>query len=281
MITAIAAATASFTALAPGHCMLTRVFRTSGIAKCSAAVRTSGTARWATGFDPIGDAGKRQHRAKQSFDPKLEAVKRDMEKENPERLEALNITRLKEVIELVDQIKEMSEDPETKVEFQEIWTDLMERAFGTLKKLKDDPELADIKSDLMKNGYDGLPEVAERNQNSEKFHAVTRSMLNVMRKKTIKKGTEGMIKEMFDKFDVDADGLLNLDEYNALQLVTEGHEATYSAAQLEELVRSLNPGCEDPARGLPFEEFRFIYAEAYPEALEKDHAKIFGPASKI
>merc|ERR1719410_99876 len=141
----------------------------------------------------------------------------------------------------------------------------MERALKPLKKLKDDPELANIRSDLMKHGYEGLPEVAERNQHSEKFYAVTRSILNALRRnKTIKKGTEGMIKEMFDKFDVDADGLLNLDEYNALQLVTEGHEAI-TAAQLEELVRSLNPGCEDPARGLPFEEFRFIYAEAYPE----------------
>lgn len=281
MMATIAAVTALFTALAPGHCMLTRVFRTSGTARWAAAVGTSGTARWAAGFDPIGDAGKRQQKGKRSFNPDLAAVQTELRKKNPKKLEALQ-RMLEEVKELVDQIKEMSKDPETKLEFQNIWKDLMERALKPLAKLKDNPNFAEMKADLMKHGYEGLPKAAEKYQNSEQFYAATRAMLEAMRRrKTIKKGTEGMIKEMFDKFDVDADGVLNLDEYNALQLVTEGDEATCNAAQLEELVRSLNPKCEEPAQGLPFEEFRFIYAEAYPEALEKDHAKVFGPSSKV
>jgi len=254
--------------------MLTRVFRTSGPARCAPAVGTSGTARWAVGFDPIGEAGKRQQRAPQGFNPDLEKIKANMQKKNPERIEALQ-RLLEEVKELVDQIKEMSKDPETKVEFQEIWRDLMQQAMKPVGKLKDNPELAEIRADLMKKGLDGLPKAAEKYQDSEQFYAVTRRMIQSMQRKTIKKGTESMIKEMFDKFDLDADGVLNLDEYNALQLVTEGAKATYTAAQLEELVLSLNPKCKDPARGLPFEEFRFIYAEAYPEALQKDHAKVF------
>jgi len=245
-----------------------------------AVVGNSGIARWAGGFDPIGEAGKKKPKTAQDFTTDLGTADPDMQTKNPEKLEALQ-RMLTDVKELVHQIQEMSKDPVKKEEFREIWKDLLEKTMKPLGDYKRDPEFDEMKAFLDKNGFSGLPEAAEKYQNNEGFYEVTRSMINAIRRKTIKKGTEGMIKEMFDKFDVDADGLLNLDEYNALQLVTEGDEATFNAAQLEELVLSLDPACKEPAKGLPFEEFRFIYVEAYPEALETDYAKVFGPTNKV
>jgi len=93
---------------------------------------------------------------------------------------------------------------------------------------------------------------------------------------------EQMVVEIFEKFDVDKDGFLNNDEFNTLQLATEGEEAVYNQEQLEQLLKAVNPDIEEPSRGMPFAEYRRLYLErrlrqSYSTDIEKDHMKIFGP----
>merc|ERR1719499_1086678 len=91
-----------------------------------------------------------------------------------------------------------------------------------------------------------------------------------------------MMYEIFQKFDLDKDGFLNIDEFNTLQVATEGEEATYNLEQLTALLLQVNPDLEDPKKGMPYEDYRRLYVErrlrdAYSTDVTRDHLKIFGP----
>mmetsp|Transcript_107066 Transcript_107066/g.301285 ORF Transcript_107066/g.301285 Transcript_107066/m.301285 type:complete len:303 (-) Transcript_107066:230-1138(-) len=95
---------------------------------------------------------------------------------------------------------------------------------------------------------------------------------------------ERMMKEIFDKFDLDKDGTLSLDEFNALQRASEGDDAVYNLDQLVELLRNVNSDIEAPEKGMPFVEYRRLYVQkrlrqAYGTDVVKDHVKIFGPGA--
>lgn len=95
---------------------------------------------------------------------------------------------------------------------------------------------------------------------------------------------EQMIREIFEKFDQDGDGILNLVEFNALQVATEGAEAIYNQDQLEQLLDAVNSQTQDPSKGMPFVDYRRIYVErrlrqAYNTDVTRDHVKIFGPGA--
>mmetsp|Transcript_118575 Transcript_118575/g.377982 ORF Transcript_118575/g.377982 Transcript_118575/m.377982 type:complete len:299 (-) Transcript_118575:193-1089(-) len=92
---------------------------------------------------------------------------------------------------------------------------------------------------------------------------------------------EQMIFEIFQKFDSDGDGILNLEEFNSLQVSTEGEDAVYNADQLKSLLVAVNPDIGKPELGMPFSDYRRLYAEgrlrqAYSTDARRDHAKIFG-----
>mmetsp|Transcript_53467 Transcript_53467/g.153419 ORF Transcript_53467/g.153419 Transcript_53467/m.153419 type:complete len:291 (-) Transcript_53467:212-1084(-) len=92
---------------------------------------------------------------------------------------------------------------------------------------------------------------------------------------------EQMIFEIFQKFDSDGDGILNLEEFNSLQVLTEGEDAVYNADQLKSLLVAVNPDIGKPELGMPFSDYRRLYAEgrlrqAYSTDARRDHAKIFG-----
>ena len=72
---------------------------------------------------------------------------------------------------------------------------------------------------------------------------------------------EEMMREIFEKYDKDGDGILNLKEFNNLQLATEGAGAVYNQDQLEQLLDAVNSDIEDPSQGMPFADYRRIYAE--------------------
>jgi len=99
------------------------------------------------------------------------------------------------------------------------------------------------------------------------------------------KEEEQMVLEIFQKFDVDKDGFLNLKEFNELQVNTEGAEAMYNSDQLKQLLLAVNPDIELPEKGMPFEDYRRLYLEgrlrrAYSTDLLKDYKKIFGEDHK-
>lgn len=92
---------------------------------------------------------------------------------------------------------------------------------------------------------------------------------------------EDMILEIFEKFDLDKDGLLNLEEFNSLQLATEGSEAVYNLEQLKQLLADVNDNIESPEKGMPFADYRRIYVSPrfrrkYNTDIARDHVKIFG-----
>lgn len=96
---------------------------------------------------------------------------------------------------------------------------------------------------------------------------------------------EKMISEIFDKFDVDKDKVLNLEEFNKLQVATEGEEACYNLDQLKQLLVAVNPDIEQPERGMPFEDYRRLYVERrlrelYETDVARDHIKVFGAGAQ-
>jgi len=95
---------------------------------------------------------------------------------------------------------------------------------------------------------------------------------------------EQMMRDIFEKFDVDGDGILNLAEFNMLQVATEGAGAVYNQDQLEQLLDAVNSNIEDPSKGMPFADYRLIYVvrrlrKAYSTDVTRDYAKIFGPGA--
>jgi len=96
---------------------------------------------------------------------------------------------------------------------------------------------------------------------------------------------EQMVVEIFEKFDTDRDGVLNLKEFNELQMTTEGAEALYNADQLKSLLLAVNPDMGEPELGMPFADYRRLYLQgslrrAYSTDLRKDYTKIFGADHK-
>eukprot|EP00929_Paragymnodinium_shiwhaense_P008087 TRINITY_DN112005_c0_g1_i1.p1 TRINITY_DN112005_c0_g1~~TRINITY_DN112005_c0_g1_i1.p1 ORF type:complete len:260 (-),score=72.11 TRINITY_DN112005_c0_g1_i1:73-852(-) len=93
---------------------------------------------------------------------------------------------------------------------------------------------------------------------------------------------ERMMREIFEKFDLDKDGVLNLDEFNKLQLTTEGDEAVYTQDQLSELLKVVNSNNKAPEKGMPYGDYRALYVDrrlrqAYGTDVVRDHLKVFGP----
>lgn len=92
---------------------------------------------------------------------------------------------------------------------------------------------------------------------------------------------EQMVNEIFGKYDLDKDGFLNLDEFNTLQVTTEGEDAVYDKEQLKQLMVAVNPDVEDPYQGMSFADYRRLYLKgslrrAYNTDVAKDYKKIFG-----
>lgn len=92
---------------------------------------------------------------------------------------------------------------------------------------------------------------------------------------------EKMMLEIFEKFDQDKDGVLNLSEFNRLQTATEGPDAVYDGEQLKSLLLIVNPEIESPEKGMPFEDYRRLYIEkrlrmTYGTDVTRDHVKVFG-----
>ncbi|CAE7880001.1 pab1 [Symbiodinium microadriaticum] len=73
--------------------------------------------------------------------------------------------------------------------------------------------------------------------------------------------TLGNPKAIFEKFDTDKDGILNLKEFNELQVSTEGGEAMYNSDQLKQLLIAVNPDVKAPEKGMPFSDYRRLYLE--------------------
>lgn len=97
---------------------------------------------------------------------------------------------------------------------------------------------------------------------------------------------EAMISEIFNKFDVDGDKVLNIDEFNTLQRATEGEDAVYNSDQLKDLLLAVNPDLKNPEAGMPFADYRRLYVEgrlkrAYSTDVARDHVKIFGPGGGV
>jgi len=92
---------------------------------------------------------------------------------------------------------------------------------------------------------------------------------------------EAMIVEIFQKFDLDKDGVLDLEEFNTLQVTTEGPEAVYDLDQLKQLLEAVDSDHPEPEKGMPFAVYRRLYAEgrlrrAYNTDVQRDYEKIFG-----
>jgi hypothetical protein len=97
---------------------------------------------------------------------------------------------------------------------------------------------------------------------------------------------EAMILEIFSKFDEDGDKVLNLEEFNTLQVATEGNDAVYNMDQLKDLLRAVNSDIKEPEKGMPFEDYRRLYVtgrlkRAYSTDVGRDHVKIFGPGGGV
>eukprot|EP00971_Amphidinium_carterae_P234502 4653307-Amphidinium_carterae.1 len=91
---------------------------------------------------------------------------------------------------------------------------------------------------------------------------------------------EKMMKSIFGKFDTDADGILNLDEFNALQMASEGPECVYNKDQLTDLLLAVNGDIPSPEKGMPFAEYRKLYVSprlrrTYNTDVHRDYEKIF------
>lgn len=92
---------------------------------------------------------------------------------------------------------------------------------------------------------------------------------------------EQMVNEIFGKYDLDKDGVLNLEEFNTLQVTTEGEDATYDKDQLKQLLLAVNPEMQGPIKGMTFSDYRRLYLKgslrrAYNTDVSKDYTKIFG-----
>jgi hypothetical protein len=92
---------------------------------------------------------------------------------------------------------------------------------------------------------------------------------------------EEMMLEIFEKYDVDRDGILNLEEFNSLQKATEGADAVYNQDQLTDLLKAVNSEIVAPEKGMPFSDYRRLYVEgrlkrAYGTDVTRDHVKVFG-----
>lgn len=115
-----------------------------------------------------------------------------------------------------------------------------------------------------------------------KFKDTLQGFMDGMAEEEPSKLEEAMIVEIFDKFDSDKDGILDLDEFNTLQTATEGEEAVYTQDQLKQLLLAVNPDMEAPEEGMPFADYRNLYVkrrlrDAYITDVTRDHMKIFGP----
>jgi len=97
---------------------------------------------------------------------------------------------------------------------------------------------------------------------------------------TPSEGEEKMMKDIFEKFDKDKDGILNLDEFNALQIASEGPDCVYNRDQLVDLLLAVNGELETPEKGMPFAEYRRLYVSprlrrSYNTDVYRDYKKIF------
>merc|ERR1719410_145420 len=179
---------------------------------------------------------------------------------------------------LQESVKQMMQDPEKKGAFET----LQQSMTSVAERLQAGPELESVFKDIKENGMDALEKYQDNESVMKKMAAAQAELKNDLSSLTPEREVpENLINEIFSKFDVDKDGFLNLDEFNALQTATEGTEAAYDAAQLEELLKAVDPNLEDPERGMPFKMYRRLYvdrilSQTYNTDAVRDHAKIFG-----
>jgi Ca2+-binding EF-hand superfamily protein len=175
-------------------------------------------------------------------------------------------------------VNQMMQDPEKKNAIDK-W---MQSMTAVADSLKTDPELESVFKDLEKNGMGALDKYQDNESVMQKIRAVqTELKEDVIALTAEKELQEDLISEIFSKFDVDKDGFLNLDEFNALQTATEGTESTFDAAALEELLLAVDPDLEDREKGMPFKMYRRLYvdkmlSQTYNTDVVRDHGKIFG-----
>merc|ERR1719331_3189821 len=68
-----------------------------------------------------------------------------------------------------------------------------------------------------------------------------------------------MVREIFRKYDANRDGMLELNEFNALQKDTEGEAAMHTREQFLALIQEADPGRKQ--EGIRFKLFHDLYLE--------------------
>jgi len=180
--------------------------------------------------------------------------------------------------QMTESVNEMMKDPEKK-EAIDTWLQSMSAVAESLKK---DPELEKVFDDIKENGMGALEKYEDNESVMQKIKAAQAELKeDVIALTADKELREELINEIFAKFDVDKDGFLSLDEFNALQTATEGTESTFDAAQLEELLLAVDPDLKDKEKGMPFEMYHRLYTDGtlsqkYNTDVIRDHGKIFG-----
>lgn len=185
--------------------------------------------------------------------------------------------------QMQESVSKLMEDPEKKEAIQQY----MKSMSSVAEQMKQDPELESVFKDLKENGMAALEKYQDNESIMQKISAAQAELKEDIAAFTAEKEVnEELINEIFAKFDVDKDGFLNLDEFNALQTATEGEEAKFDAAQLEELLLAVDPDLEDREKGMPFKLYRRIYVDRvlsqnYNTDVVRDHGKIFGSTAAV
>lgn len=166
--------------------------------------------------------------------------------------------------------------------------DLQQLWLEEIAKLKDDPTMAPFVEDVIENGATAavLGTYFKDKDIGHKLEEAQTQVDKSMRRLEVEREAEHemfaeFVREIFDKFDRDEDGCLNLSEFNALQAETGGPQLDPS--QLESFVLEVNPNVKDCSRGLPLKSFSRLYldthfAEMYGTDVLSDHRKIFPEA---
>lgn len=195
----------------------------------------------------------------------------------------------------VDSIQQMMKDPEELKRLEKVAEDMMKdpekkRAMEdwqavmipAIMKMQEDPELKDVFDAMKKDGFSAFKNFENDERVMKKIASVQAEIQDqVLQEQAARELEDELIQEIFARFDVDKDGILNLAEFNALQVATEGPDAMYEQAQLESLILAVNPAVTEPSRGMPFADYRSLYVDkrlqaAYNTDVVRDHGKLFG-----
>lgn len=209
----------------------------------------------------------------------LEETMKDPEKMKMFQSQAQEMLKDPEKLEMLKKATEvMMQDPEQRSFMETMQSSMV----GAIDELKKDPDMSDFFKAMDEEGPDAMKKFEKDEKVMEKINGVRAGLKEMMEKEQAAlEFDEDLVKEIFDKFDEDKDGILNLEEFNCLQKATGGPETVYDMEQLEALCRNLDPELEDTSKGMPFKLYRALYLDprlkkAYGTDVVGDHGKIFG-----